>query len=59
MKLYKIIIFRLALALNKHRLKLPVLANTLFGPQFSISQHFDFLNSATAACLIFCMTHSS
>jgi len=35
-------IFRLALALNKHGLKMPVLANTLFGPQFSISQHLTF-----------------
>jgi len=23
---------------------MPVLANTLFGPQISISQHFDFLS---------------
>jgi len=35
MKSYNILIFRLALALNKHGLKMPVLANTLFGPQFS------------------------
>jgi len=50
---------RLALALNKHGLKMPVLATTLFGPQFSVSQHFDFLSNVTAAYLVFCMTHSS
>jgi len=33
--------FRLALALNEHGLKMPVLANTLFYPQFSFSQHFE------------------
>jgi len=33
-----------------------VLANTLFGPQFSIIQHFDFLSNVTAAYLVFCMT---
>jgi len=32
---------------------MPVLANTPFGPQFSISQHFDFLSNVTAACLVF------
>jgi len=36
---YNILIFRLALALNKHELEIPVLANTLFVPQFSFSQH--------------------
>jgi len=59
---YKVIqnnIFHLALALNKHRLKTPVLLNTLFGPKFSISQYFDFLSNVTAANLFFCMTHSS
>jgi len=59
MKLYNMLIFRLALALNKHGPKMPVLANTLFGPQFSISQHFGFLSNITAACLVFCITHSS
>jgi len=54
-----ILIFRLALALNKHGLKMPVLANMLFGPQFSTSQHFDFLSNVTAACLVFCVTHTS
>jgi len=29
MKLYSTLIFRLALALNEHRLKMPVLANPL------------------------------
>jgi len=53
MKLCNILIFRLALALNKHGLKMPVLANTLFGLQFSISQHFDFLSNVTVACLVF------
>jgi len=59
MKLYNILIFRFALALNKHGLKISVLANTPFSPRFSISQHFDFLSNVTAACLVFCMTHSS
>jgi len=36
------LIFRLLLALNKHGLKMPILANTLLDQQFSISQHFDF-----------------
>jgi len=40
MKLYNLI-FRFALALSKHGLKMPVLANTLFGPQFFFSQHFE------------------
>jgi len=31
--------FRLALALNKHELEMPVLANTRIGPQFSFRQH--------------------
>ena len=56
MKLYKILIFRLALALSGNQLQMPVLASTLFGPQFSISQHFDFLSNVTAAYLVFCMT---
>jgi len=43
MKLYNLI-FRFAFALNKHGLKMPVLANTLFGPQFSFSQHFEQRN---------------
>jgi len=30
-----------------------VLANTLFAPQFSISQHFDFLSNVTTACFVF------
>jgi len=41
MKLYNILIFRLALALNEHGLKMPILANTLFGRQISLSQHFE------------------
>jgi len=53
------LIFRLALALNKHGLEMPVLANTLFGPQFSFSQNFDFLNNVAAVYLVFCTTHSS
>ena len=32
---------------------MPVLANTIFGLQFSISQHFDFLSNVTAAYLVF------
>jgi len=35
------LIFRLALALSKQWLKMPVLVNTLFGPQFSFSQNFE------------------
>jgi len=54
-----ILIFRLALALNKHELKMPVLANTRFGPQFSISQNFAFVSNITAAYLVFRVTHSS
>jgi len=34
MKLYNILIFCLALDLNKHGLKMPVLANKLFGHDF-------------------------
>jgi len=44
MKLYNILIFRLAPALNKHGLKIPVLSNTLFGPRFSFSQQFEQRN---------------
>ena len=47
----KITIFCLVLALSKHQLRMPILANTLFGPQFSITQHFDLLSNATAAYL--------
>jgi len=32
------------LALSKHGLKVPVLANTLFGPHFSFSQQFEQRN---------------
>jgi len=34
MKLHKILIFRLARTLNEHGLKMPILANTLFGRYF-------------------------
>jgi len=44
MKLCKISMFRLALALSDHGLKMPVVANTLFGPQFSFSLHFEQRN---------------
>jgi len=44
MKLCNIFIFRLALALNKHGLKMPILANTLFGPQIYFSQHLEQRN---------------
>jgi len=56
---YKVInlIFRLALALNKHGLKMPVMANTLFGSQFSFCQHFEQLNCSLLR--FFCMTYSS
>ena len=30
---------------------MPILANTLFGAQFSIIQHFDLLSNVTAAYL--------
>ena len=58
-KVIHILIFRLALALSKHELKISVLANTLLGPHFSFSQHFDFLSNVTTAYFVFCMTHSS
>jgi len=35
---------------------MPVLA-VFFGPQFSVSKHFDFLSNVTAD-LVFCMTHT-
>jgi len=39
--LHNILIFCLALALNEHELKVPVLANTLSSPHFIFSQHFE------------------
>ena len=54
LKLYNIQKFRLALALSKHGLKMPALANKLFGPQVSLSQHFDFLSNVTVAYLVCC-----
>jgi len=42
-KLYNLI-FRFALPLSKHGLKMPVLANTLFCPQYSVSHHFEQRN---------------
>jgi len=51
----QLLIFRLALTLNEHVLKIPVLANTLFGPLFSISQHFEQRNCSLPH---FCTTHS-
>jgi len=50
MKLCNIWIFRLALALSKHGLKMPVLANTLFGPKFFSVNN---LSNVTAAYLVF------
>jgi len=58
-KLHNIQIFRLSLALSKHWLKMPVLANTLFGPEFSFSQHFDFLNNVTVAYTVCCTVHDT
>jgi len=48
-------------SLSKHGLKMPVLAKTFLGPQFSISQVFDFLSNVNAAFLVFCktLTHRS
>jgi len=43
-KLCNILIFRIALALNDHGLKMPILTTTLFGPQFSFNQHFEQRN---------------
>jgi len=43
-KLYNILTFRLALTFNEHGLKMPVLANTLFGPQIYFSKHFEQRN---------------
>jgi len=54
---YTNLIFRLAPALSKHALKMPVLTNTLFGQQFSFSQHFQQRNCSLLR--FFCMTHSS
>jgi len=56
MKLYNILIFRIALALNKHGLKMTVLANKLFGHDFL---SVNILSNVTPAYLIFCMTHIS
>jgi len=56
MKLYNILIFRLAFALNKKGLKMLVLANTLFGAQLSFNQHFEQRNCSLPR---FYMTHSS
>ena len=44
MRLFNILIFRLALALNEQGLKMPILANTLFGPQIYFSQHCEQRN---------------
>jgi len=55
-KLYNLI-FRFALALTEHGLKMPVLTNTLFGPQFSFSHHFEQRNCSLLR--FFCMTHIS
>jgi len=44
MKLYSILVFRLALAPNEQGLKMTVLATTIFGPQFSFIQHFEERN---------------
>ena len=55
-KLYNLI-FPFALALNKHGLKMTVLANAHFGPQFWFCQHFDQRNYSLLC--FFCMTHSS
>jgi len=54
-KLYNLI-FRFALAFSKHRLKCRVLSHTLFGPQFSFSQHFEQRN---CSLLRFFVWHSS
>jgi len=45
---------RLALAFTKHGLKMPVLVTTLFGPQFSFSEHFEQRNCSLPR--FFCMT---
>jgi len=42
--LCNILIFRLALALNEHVLKMPIFTTTLVGLQFSFSQHFEQCN---------------
>jgi len=39
--LHNILIFRLAVAFSEHGLKIPVLANTLFGARFYFSQDFE------------------
>ena len=50
------LIFLLALALNEHGLKMPVLATTLFGSQYSFIQYFE---QRICSLPRFCMTHSS
>jgi len=49
MKLYNILIFRLALALNEHGMKMPVLTTKLFGQNFL---PVNILSNVTAACLV-------
>jgi len=50
-------LYNLICSLSKHGLKMPVLANTLFRPQFSFSQHFE--QCSCSLLRFFCMTHSS
>jgi len=57
MKLLNVLVFRLALTLNEHGLKMPILTTTLFGPQFSLSQHFEQRNCSLPR--FFHMTHIS
>jgi len=44
MKLYHILILRLALALYENELKISILTTSLFGPQFAFSQRFEQRN---------------
>jgi len=45
--------FRFTLAFIKHGLKMPVLANTLFGPQFSFNPHFQQRNCSLLWFLLY------
>jgi len=50
---YSVLIFRLALALNEHGLKMPILT-THFSAQNFLS--FNILSNVTTAYFVFCMT---
>jgi len=57
MKSCNILNFRLALALNERGLKMPVLTSTLFGLQFSFSQHFEQRNCSLPRFFVWHTVH--